>query len=143
MNHPVGNRYGDRLMPLGPNSRSDGSMEESETVSVTVCSFCAHFPAPARWRTAALYTRRAWTTQSIFTILSIERQRVSLAAVVSGQLTEPSAVLVSQRIDDADDGYGSRSVRFRTGAQRLSRGGVRRATPRQAAVPPRLDPGGR
>jgi hypothetical protein len=35
MNHPVGNRYGDRLMPLGPNSRSDGSMEESEIVSVT------------------------------------------------------------------------------------------------------------
>ena len=44
MNHPVGNRYGDRLMPLGPNSRSDGSMEESETVSVTDCSFCVHFP---------------------------------------------------------------------------------------------------
>ncbi|BBX45580.1 hypothetical protein GCM10009641_52220 [Mycobacterium cookii] len=35
MNHPVGKRYGDRLMPLGPNSRSDGSMEDSETVSVT------------------------------------------------------------------------------------------------------------
>ena len=25
MNHPVGNRYGDSAMPLGPNSRSDGS----------------------------------------------------------------------------------------------------------------------
>ncbi|MDT5205511.1 MAG: hypothetical protein QOD34_2147, partial [Mycobacterium sp.] len=35
-------RYGDRLMPLGPNSRSDGSMEESEIVSVTGCPFCVH-----------------------------------------------------------------------------------------------------
>src|SRR5262245_49557986 len=30
MNHPVGNRYGDRLIPLGPNSRSDGSIVESK-----------------------------------------------------------------------------------------------------------------
>jgi hypothetical protein len=40
-------------MPLGPNSRSDGSTSESEIVSVTGCSFCV-IPAPANWRTAAL-----------------------------------------------------------------------------------------
>src|ERR1700722_19825365 len=125
MNHPVGNRYGERLMPLGPNSRSDGSMEESETVSVTVCSFCVHFPrqpggARSRFYTRSLNTRRAWTTQSIFTILSIERQRGSLAAVVSGQLTAVSAVLASEGIEGADDGYSSRFIRFRIVAQRLS-----------------------
>jgi hypothetical protein len=51
MNHPVGNRYGDRLMPLGPNSRSDGSMEVSETVSVTTFSVPAQ-PTAARPRLA-------------------------------------------------------------------------------------------
>ena len=63
-----------------------------------------HYPLRSRAaesRTAALTitalnSRRAWTTQSIFTILSIERQRGSLAAVVSGQLTAPSAVLASE-----------------------------------------------
>jgi hypothetical protein len=64
MNHPVGNRYDDKLMPLGPNSLSDGSlsdgsMEESEIVSVTGCSFCV-IPAPANWRTDALTLRRAF-----------------------------------------------------------------------------------
>jgi hypothetical protein len=57
MNHPVGNRYGDRLMPLDPNSRSegstpDGSIEVSETVSVTTSSFWSF--ALADRRTAAL-----------------------------------------------------------------------------------------
>jgi hypothetical protein len=40
-------------MPLGPNSRSDGSMEVSETVSVTTSSFW-FIPALADWRTAVL-----------------------------------------------------------------------------------------
>src|ERR1700733_5000175 len=100
MNHPVGNRYVDSAMPDDPNSRSDGSMEESETVCVTVCSFCVHFPrqpggAGPRFYIRRLNTRRAWTTQSIFTILSIERQRGSLATVMSGQPRAPSAVLAS------------------------------------------------
>src|ERR1700739_3859656 len=51
------------------------------------------FPAPANWHTGALYARRAWTTSSIFTILSIERQRGSLVAVGLDQLTRPCAVL--------------------------------------------------
>src|SRR6185312_6352266 len=34
MNQPVGNRYFERLIPLGPNSRSDGSSVGSSTVSV-------------------------------------------------------------------------------------------------------------
>ena len=42
MNQPVGNRYFDRLMPLGPNSRSDGSIVESEIVSVIAYSVRAH-----------------------------------------------------------------------------------------------------
>src|SRR5579875_63443 len=39
MNHPVGNRYFDNAMPLGPNSRSDGSMLGSEAVCVTISPF--------------------------------------------------------------------------------------------------------
>ena len=31
MNQPVGKRYVERLIPLGPNSRSDGSIVESST----------------------------------------------------------------------------------------------------------------
>ena len=34
MNHPVGKRYVERLMPLGPNSRSDGSMVGSRSIRV-------------------------------------------------------------------------------------------------------------
>jgi hypothetical protein len=48
-------------MPLGPNSRSDGSMEVSETVSVTTFSVpaqptCArpHSRSP-RWRTQVYF----------------------------------------------------------------------------------------
>jgi hypothetical protein len=38
MNQPVGKRYGESPMPLAPNSRSEGSVVESETVFVTAFS---------------------------------------------------------------------------------------------------------
>jgi hypothetical protein len=65
MNHPVGNRYVDSAMPLAPNSRSDGSMEASETVSVTTPSFWS-IPALAEWRTAAVILAAHWRTYVYF-----------------------------------------------------------------------------
>jgi hypothetical protein len=58
-------------MPDDPNSRSDGSMEESETVCVTAFSVPAQ-PNSAR---PCLRSPRYRRLPSIFTILSIERQR--------------------------------------------------------------------
>ena len=39
MNQPVGKRYFDRLIPLGPNSRSDGSMVGQKS--------CPSLPSPS------------------------------------------------------------------------------------------------
>ena len=60
MNHPVGKRYVERLMPLGPNSRSDGSMVGSSK------------PCPSSLlRPHAQYGRSRTCPLPIFTILGI------------------------------------------------------------------------
>ena len=43
MNQPVGNRYGDSEIPLGPNSRSDGSKVESSAVTFSLLASAAIF----------------------------------------------------------------------------------------------------
>ena len=108
MNHPVGNRYFDSAMP-DPNSWSEGSKLESEAESEIV--FVTSTPIPTRpSKLGRPSTHRGSTARSIFTILSIERQR---------EADRPLRDVWAEW--SCNDGSRGRSLRFFVVAQRFSR----------------------